>query len=96
MDQRMNYESMKSMSDSFKKTAQQLEEMQKVMQNIANMMEQGALQGTGGDMFRSAINEKLTPKLKEFNSTMTDMSKNIDGAVEKIRDGVSTAQSRFA
>ena len=96
MDQRMNYESMKSMSDSFKKSAQQLEEMQKVMQNIANMMEQGALQGTGGDMFRSAINEKLTPKLKEFNSTMMDMSKNIDGAVEKIRDGVSTAQSRFA
>ncbi|MCL4505436.1 MAG: WXG100 family type VII secretion target [Chloroflexi bacterium] len=96
MDQRMNYESMKSMSDSFKKASQQLQEMQKVMENIANMMEQGALQGTGGDMFRSAIKEKLTPKLKEFDSTMTDMSKNIDGAVEKIRDGVSTAQSRFA
>ena len=96
MDQRMNYESMKAMSDSFKKAAQQLEEMEKVMQNVANMMEQGALQGSGGDLFRSALTEKLAPKLKEFNSTMNDMSKNIDGSVEKIRDGVSTAQSRFA
>jgi uncharacterized protein YukE len=96
MDQRMNYESMKAMSDSFKKAATQLQETIKVMDNIANLMEQGALQGSGGDLFRSAIKEKLEHKLKDIESSMNDMSSNIDGAVEKIREGVSTAKSRFA
>ena len=96
MDQRMNYESMKAMSDSFKKAAQSLEETQKVMDQIANMMEQGALQGQGGDMFRSAIKDKLEKKLQDIAQTMNDMSQNIDGAVEKIKEGVSTAKTRFA
>ena len=96
MDQRMNYESMKAMSDSFKKASQQVQEMTKVMDQIANQMEQGALTGTGGDAFREAIKSKLQPKLKDIDQSMQDMSTNIDGAVEKIRDGVQTAQSRFA
>jgi WXG100 family type VII secretion target len=96
MDQRMNYESMKSMSDSFKKASQQIQEMTKVMDQLANQMEQGALTGGGGDAFREAIKSKLQPKLKDIDQSMQDMSKNIDGAVEKIRDGVQTAQSRFA
>jgi uncharacterized protein YukE len=96
MDQRMNYDSMKAMSDSFKKAAAQLEETKNAMTQVASQMEQGALQGTGGDMFKSAIQEKLNKKLDDISASMTDMSKNIDGAVEKIRDGVSTAQSRFA
>lgn len=96
MDQRMNYESMKAMSDSFKKAAQQVQEMTKVMDQIATQMEGGALTGAGGNAFREAIKSKLQPKLKDFDQSMQDMSKNIDGAVEKIRDGVQTAQSRFA
>lgn len=96
MDQRMNYESMKAMSDSFKKAAQELEETRKAMDQIANMMEQGALQGTGGDLFRSAIKEKLSKKLNDISQSMNDMSENIDGAVEKIKEGVSTAKTRFA
>ena len=95
MDQRMNYESMKTMSDSFKKAAQQVQEMQKVMEQIASQMEQGALTGGGGDAFREALKSKLQPKLKNFDQSMQDMSKNIDGAVEKIRDGVQNAKSRF-
>lgn len=96
MDQRMNYESMKAMSDSFKKAAQQVQEMTKVMDQIATQMEGGALTGAGENAFREAIKSKLQPKLKDFDQSMQDMSKNIDGAVEKIRDGVQTAQSRFA
>lgn len=96
MDQRMNYESMTAMSDSFKKAAQQLGETKNVMTKVAQMMEQGALQGTGGEMFCSAINEKLVKKLENYMDSMNDMSKNIDEAVSKIRDGVATAKSRFA
>lgn len=96
MDQRMNYDSMAAMSKSFQQAAQQLEDVKQAMAQIANMMEQGALQGTGGKMFESAIKEKLSPKLDDISNSMNDMSKNIDGAVSKIRDGVSTAQSRFA
>ena len=96
MDQRMNYESMKAMSDSFKKAAQQIEQTKTAMAQVVSQMEQGGLQGAGGDLFKSAINDKLNKKLDEFTQTFNDMSKNIDGAVEKIRDGVATAQSRFA
>jgi uncharacterized protein YukE len=92
----MNYDSMQAMSDSFKKAAQQLEETKNAMTQIASMMEQGALQGTGGQMFESAIKDKLNKKLDDISNSMNDMSKNIDGAVSKIRDGVQTAQSRFA
>lgn len=96
MDQRMNYDSMKAMSDSFKKAAQQIEETKQAMAQVANQMEQGALQGTGGDLFKSALQEKLSKKLDDITQSMNDMSSNIDGAVEKIRDGVATAKSRFA
>jgi uncharacterized protein YukE len=94
-DVRMNYASMEQMRDAFRLTQSQIDESTKAMQKIAQMMEGGALEGAGGDAFRAAIQEKLVPRMKRLESKMAELVKDIQGAVETTRDGVSTAQSRF-
>jgi WXG100 family type VII secretion target len=94
-DVKMNYETMERMSKAFSAAEKQIQDTMRSMQNIAKMMEGGALQGEGGTAFQGAIQQKLIPRLKKLEAKMAELSKDITGAVQATRDGVSTAQSRF-
>jgi uncharacterized protein YukE len=94
-DVRMNYSSMEKMEKAFKQAEQTLQATQKTANEIAKMMEGGALQGEAGDQFRAAINDKLNQRLKVLEEKMKELAQDIKGAVQATRDGVSTAQSRF-
>src|SRR5256885_2200470 len=101
MDQRMNYESMKAMSDSFKKASTQLQESMKVMENVANMMEQiqsypdivgNAWIGGDADSFAEKVVTKLLPAIAELiaaiagiNLNLTDATNTVDEADQKIQ-----------
>ena len=95
IDVRMNYASMERMGKAFNQAANQLEETSREMEKISQSMEQGALQGQGGDEFREALTGKLLKKLQRLNEKMKELEQDIKGAVEATRDGVTTAQSRF-
>ena len=94
-DVRMNYSSMEQMQKAFHQAHRQIEETQREMDKLAKLMTDGALQGTGGDAFAQAINEKLKKRLKVLADKMRELEQDIKGAIQATRDGVSTAQSRF-
>lgn len=94
-DVRMNYGSMEKMEKAFRQAAQTIEQTTRTANEIAKMMEGGALQGEAGDQFRAAINDKLNKRLKALNEKMLELAQDIKGAVSATRDGVKTAQSRF-
>jgi uncharacterized protein YukE len=94
-DVRMNYSSMERMAKEFANAARQIQDSSTQMDKLAKMMEDGALVGMGGDQFRDAIRSKLMKKMKTLNAKMSELQKDIQGAVQATRDGVSTAQSRF-
>jgi uncharacterized protein YukE len=91
----MNYGSMEKMEKAFRQAAQTIEQTTRTANEIAKMMEGGALQGEAGDQFRAAINDKLNKRLKALNEKMLELAQDIKGAVSATRDGVKTAQSRF-
>ncbi len=95
VDVRMNYSSMEKMEKEFNGAANQLDDTMREMQKIAQMMEDGSLQGVGGDAFRDAIQGKLVPVLNSLRDKMNELSGDINGAVIATRDGVKTAKSRF-
>jgi uncharacterized protein YukE len=95
IDVRMNYDSMERMEKAFHQAHQQLDESMKEMQKIAKAMEDGALLGTAGDAFRSAIQTKLLKRMKVLQEKMKELEGDIHGAIIATRDGVKTAQSRF-
>jgi uncharacterized protein YukE len=94
-DVRMNYDTMEKMAKAFSAAQNQIQASKDAMQKIAKMMEGGALQGNGGDAFRTAIEQKLLPRMKVLEEKMAELTRDINGAVQATRDGVSTAQSRF-
>ena len=91
----MNYSSMEKMQKEFHGAHKQVDESMREMKKLAKMMEDGALQGLGGDAFRDAIMQKLLPRMKVISAKMAELEKDIKGAVRATRDGVKTAQSRF-
>ena len=95
VDVRMNYASMDKMQIAFGNAYQQIEDSVNEMKKLAKMMEDGALQGLGGDAFRNAILQKLIPRMKVLADKMQELDGDIHGAVRATRDGVKTAQSRF-
>jgi len=95
VDVKMNYGSMEKMQSAFKQAHTQLNESMTEMKKLAKMMEDGALVGDGGTAFMDAINRKLMKRMKALHEKMMQMEKDIQGAVQATRDGVSTAQSRF-
>lgn len=94
-DVRMNYDTMERMSKAFSAAKQQLEQTQAAAQKIAKMMEQGALQGGGGDAFMAAINGPLVKALKKLQDKLGEEAKDTHDAVRATRDGVKTARNRF-
>jgi WXG100 family type VII secretion target len=94
-DVRMNYDSMERMEKAFHRAHQQVQDSMREMEKLAKMMEDGALQGEGGDAFREAIQSKLLRRMKVLAEKLQELEQDIRGAVQATRDGVSTAQSRF-
>ncbi len=94
-DVRMNYGSMERMEKAFRQAAQTIDATTRMAAEASKLMEAGALQGEAGDMFRAAINDTLTKRLKVLQEKMLELAQDIKGAVQATRDGVSNAQSRF-
>ncbi len=95
VDVKMKFSSMDKMESEFKGAAKQIGDSMREMKKVAKMMEEGALQGMGGDAFRDAITQKLLPRMQKLEEKMTELARDINGAVVATREGESTAKSRF-
>lgn len=96
VDQRMEYDKMEEAAAAYVQVAGQLHDLHQAMKQISEKIEGGGLLGDAGDEFRDAINSVLVNKIMRIERKCRELDKDLRGAVSKIRDGVATAESRFA
>lgn len=94
-DVQMDYEMMEEMNRCFRNGVAQLDDTARVMQNLAAMLEDGALLGKGGDAFSNALRTKMNPAIGRLRDKFEELAGDIYGALVDLRDGDSTAASRF-
>jgi WXG100 family type VII secretion target len=96
VDVKMVFASMDAMGKEFDDAAKQIGESLEQMKKIAQILEQGALQGKGGDTFVQAIKTKLVPKMDELKRKLEEESKDIKAAVGATRRGEKSSKNRFS
>ena len=94
-DVQMDFDMMEDMSKLFGDAAEHMQDLIRVMQNVAGRLEDGALLGKGGDALADAIRERLTAKVNLLSEKFEEMSADVLGAMIALRDGDQEAASRF-
>lgn len=87
--------SLQAMADAFKKAQDTLNKTKSSMTKVAQQMNQGALQGKGGQAFEDAINNKLNKKLDRLMAKMNEESKDVTDAIARIHAAEKSAQKPF-
>lgn len=93
---KMDYGAMEEMAQTFRDAASSLEDIMREMESVASSMEGGALLGRGGELWVSAVRERLVRvRLAKLADKMTELNQDIYGALVDLRDGDHESQSRF-
>ena len=92
---RVVYESMDDMSQTFRQGVEQLQDTMQEMQNIANVLEEGALLGRGGEAFVEAIRSKLAPALTRLTEKFEELDKDVQAASQYAREADNTSKGMF-
>ena len=92
---RVVYESMDDMSQTFRQGVEQLQDTMQEMQNIAKVLEEGALLGRGGEAFVEAIRSKLAPALTRLTEKFEELDKDVQAASQYAREADNTSKGMF-
>jgi hypothetical protein len=65
------------------------------MNKIAQMLEEGALLGRGGQSFVEAIHTKLCPSLKKLSEKYTELERDVQAAIKFMKQADSESKSQF-
>lgn len=93
---KLDYGLAEQMSKTFQQGAEELRETLQEMQNIAGMLEEGALLGRGGSSFVELLRSTLTPSLTKLIDKFTELQGDVDAAVQYMREADDTARTQFA
>jgi WXG100 family type VII secretion target len=92
---KMDYDLMEEMSRTFLEGVEQLANTNREMQNIASMMENGALLGRGGDAFTDAIRQKLCMSLDKLTEKFQELSRDIRDAMKDMQEADKKSAGEF-
>jgi len=92
---RVVYPDMQDMSRTFQQGAEQLAETMTEMQTLAQMMEDGALVGLGGQAFVEAIRTKLCPSIKRLEDKFRELDRDVKAAVTYAQQADAESKSKF-
>ena len=95
VDVRMDYGKMNEMAAAYRQAAQDMHDSHEQIKKLADQVEQGALLGDAGQLLVEAIQSVLMNKMINIERKLRELAKDIQGAVDKMEKGVSTAESRF-
>ena len=87
--------SMVEMSKAFQQAERQLDTTKGEMDKLAKLMEDGALQGKGGEVFVNAIRSKLNKKMDKLANKMHELHGDVDKALAAMREAEKKAQQQF-
>jgi uncharacterized protein YukE len=91
----MVHPSMDQMAQAFQQAMQDLDNTIKEMKKQAQTMEDGALNGLGGDAFRDAINTKLIKRLDVLKAKMGELQGDVRKAQAANRQAEEKARQQF-
>ena len=87
--------SMVEMSKAFEQAERQLDTTKGEAEKLAKMMEDGALQGKGGEVLAGAIRGKLNKKIDKLANKMHELHGDVDKALAAMREAEKKAQQQF-
>ena len=94
-DQHMVYEEVELMAHLFLGAEGELQSLITDLIGISAMLDDGGLIGDAGDEFSESLRSKLVPSIRRMADKFKEEAKDLMGAVEYMRDGVDTAESKF-
>lgn len=92
---KLDYGLAEEMIRTFEQGVEQLQDTMQEMQNIANLIEGGALLGRGGDSFKEAIRGKLAPAISRLTDKFQELSRDVDAAVKYMREADTQSKGMF-
>jgi uncharacterized protein YukE len=92
---RMDYDMMEQMIQVLRQSAQQLEDTVGDMQNVATVLENGALLGMGGDAFSDAIRSNLCPAVSRLIERCRDRAEYAQTEMDDHREAQRRAGGLF-
>ncbi|MBX3010466.1 MAG: WXG100 family type VII secretion target [Caldilineaceae bacterium] len=92
---KLDYGLAEEMIRTFENGVEQLQDTMQEMQNIATMIEGGALLGQGGDAFKDAIRSKLAPAIGRLTDKFEELSRDVGEAVKLMREADNQSRGAF-
>ena len=92
---RVVYPDMEDMSHTFQRGAEQLAETMTEVQSLAQMMEDGALLGLGGQAFVEAVRTKLSPAIQRLEQKFRELDRDVRAAVRYAQQADAESKSKF-
>lgn len=92
---RVVYPDMEEMSRTFQQGAEQLKATMQEMQNIAGILEDGALLGNGGQAFVEAIRGKLCPAINKLADKFNELDRDVRAAVRYAQEADRQSKGMF-
>jgi WXG100 family type VII secretion target len=92
---KLDYGLAEEMIRTFEQGVEQLQDTMQEMQNLANMIEGGALLGRGGDSFKDAIRSKLCPSIGRLTDKFQELARDVDAAVKYMREADTQSKGMF-
>lgn len=92
---KLNYELAEAMAKTFKEGAQQLQQTQQEMQKLAQMLQDGALLGRGGNEFVSAIQSNLCPSIGKLTNKFNELEGDVKAAIAAMRQADAESKQQF-
>jgi uncharacterized protein YukE len=75
--QKMDYDQADEMIFQLRSSAEQIEELMRMVQQIAGKMDEGALVGRGGTAFTSALRERFSPALQRLSEKLKEQAEYV-------------------
>lgn len=92
---KLDYGLAEEMIATFQKGREQLQDTMQEMQSLANILEDGALLGRGGESFVDAIRSKFSPSLTRLIDKFEELAKDVGEAVEIMREEDKRSSGMF-
>jgi len=92
---KLDYELADEMVATFQQGVEQLQDTMQEMQHIANMLEDGALLGQGGQAFTEAIRNKLSPAISRLTDKFQELSEDVKAAKQYMMEADAQSKSEF-
>ncbi len=94
-DVQMDYDMMEEMGRLFKEASHHMEDLTRAMQDIATRLEDGALQGRGGQLFAEALRNNLNTRIGALQDKFEELSMDVYAAMTDMSDADQRGASGF-